>query len=296
MTADIHTIGGGARRKKLGEIFVEQGLLTKVAVQRMVVQARNKGVRFGTFLEHIGLITPEELADGLASQYACRRIRNFARHERPAELLRMIPIEMAVEYAIFPLELEDGMLTLAVNDPTAEKLFAEIARKHDVHVILLVSTRTDINRAIATHYMGRSVAEAGERSILLVEVDELARTIVSDTLRRHGYTVETAPDPAEAFKMIFTCRPMLIITDRIMPKLGKDEFLDTLRNIPEFRFTPVILMTANATPEDEQAAFKKGFFDLIHKPAKVITLLTRVRRAFQHIEHAIGATVVKTNE
>jgi CheY-like chemotaxis protein len=282
--------GSATRRKRLGEIFVEQGVLTTVSVQRMVVQAKNKGVRFGAFLEHIGLITPEELADGLASQYGCRRMRNFARHKFVPELLSMIPIDMAVEHAIFPLELEDGMLTLAVNDPTTEKLFAEIARKHDVHVIRFVSTRTDINRAIAKHYMGRAVVDAGEKSILLVEEDELVRNIVSDTLQRHGYTVETASDPTEAFKLIFTGRPMLIITDRIMSKLGRDEFLDALRNIPEFRFTPVILMTANATPEEEQIAFKKGFFDVILKPAKVITLLTRVQRAFQSIEHSIGKT------
>ncbi len=288
MKPEKETTGGRARRKRLGEIFAEQGLLSETTVQRMVVQARSKGVRFGTFLEHIGLITPEELADGLASQYRCRRVRNFARNKFAPGLLGMIPLETAVEHAIFPLELEDGTLTLAVNDPTMERLFTGIATQHDVHVILFVATRTDINRAIAKHYMGRSVVDGGERSILLVEEDELCRTIVSDTLRRHGYTVETASDPAEAFRMIFTRRPMLIVTDRIMPKLGRDEFLDAIRNIPEFRFTPVILMTATATPEEEQRAFKQGFFDVILKPAKVITLLTRVQRAFQSIEHAIG--------
>ena len=282
--------GGETRRRKLGEIFIERGLLTETAVQRMVVLARNKGIRFGTFLEHIGIITPEELAEGLAEQYQCRKIRNFVRHEFPPDLLRLIPIEMAVEHTIFPLKLEDGKLGLAVIDPTDEKLFAEIEKKNGIRVVLFVATRTDINRAIAKHYMGRNVNDSSEKSILLVEDDELIRNIVSDTLRRHGYTVETAPDPMEAFKIVFTHKPKVIITDKIMPKLGGYEFLDAIRNIPEFRFTPVILMTANATPDEEQTAFKKGFFDVILKPAKVITLLTRVQRAFQSIEHSIGNT------
>ncbi len=281
MTVDTQNTGGGSQRKKLGEIFVERGLLTEVAVQRMVVRAKDKGLRLGAYLEHIGLITPEELAEGLAVQYNCRKIRNFARHEFPQELLNMIPIEMAVEHTIFPLKLERGMLGLAVIDPTTDNLFANIAKKYNVRIVLFVSTRTDINRAIAKHYMGRNVVDSGEKSIIVVEDDELIRTAVAATLRRHGYTVETAPDPMEAFKLIFTHKPNLVITDKIMPKLGGYEFLAAVRNIPEFRFTPMILMTANATPDEERIAFEKGFFDVILKPAKEITLLKRVQRAFQ---------------
>lgn len=290
MTAKIHTIGSGSQRKKLGEIFVERGLLTETAVQRMVAQARSKNLRFGTFLEHIGLITPEELAEALAIQYGCRKIRNFARHAFPPQLLRMVPIEMAVEHTIFPLKFEEGKLALAVIDPTAEKLFADIASQHNVRIITFVSTRTDINRAIARHYMGRNVIEANANSILLVEDDELIRTAVANILTKHGYMVDTAPDPMEAFKKIFTHKPQLVITDKVMPKLGGYEFLDAVRKIPEFRFTPVILMTANATPDEEQTAFKKGFFDLILKPASEITLLTRVRRALQSSDSAYGKT------
>ncbi|MCM2357543.1 MAG: hypothetical protein NDI77_05295, partial [Geobacteraceae bacterium] len=60
MAAEMHTICDGSRRKMLGEIFVERGLLSEVTVQRMVDHARAKKIRFGTFLEQVGLITPEE--------------------------------------------------------------------------------------------------------------------------------------------------------------------------------------------------------------------------------------------
>jgi CheY-like chemotaxis protein len=284
MTSEIPADGGGSRRKMLGEIFVERGLLTEVSVLRMVDQSRRKKIRLGTFLEQIGLITPEELAEALAVQYQCRKIRNFARHAFSPQLLRMIPIETAVEHTIFPLKLEKGMLALAVIDPTAKKLFDDIAAQHKVSLLIFVSTRTDINRAIAKHYMGREVEDAGEKSILLVEDDKLLRTAISEVLIKNGYTVDIAPDPMEAFKKIFTHKPKLIITDKVMPKLGGYEFLEAVRKIPEFRFTPMILMTAYSTPDEEQVAFKKGFFDVILKPAKEITLLTRIERAFRSID------------
>jgi CheY-like chemotaxis protein len=196
----------------------------------------------------------------------------------------MIPFEMASEHTIFPLKLENGKLGLAVIDPTMTKLFEEISSLHKVQLVIFVSTRADINRAIAKHYMGRELEETGEKSILLVEDDELIRTAISDVLRKHGYTVNTAPDPMEAFKTIFTHKPKLIITDKVMPKLGGYEFLDAVRKIPEFRFTPIILMTANADPDEEHTAFKKGFFDIILKPVREVSLLKRVQRGFHFIE------------
>lgn len=285
MTEESQTVGNSPKRKMLGRIFVERGLLTEVTVQRMVAHAKSKETRFGTFLEEVGLVTPEELAEALAIQYGCRKIRNFARHSYDPQLLRMIPLEMAVEHTIFPLKLENGKLGLAVIDPTTEKLFSEIAAQHNISLILFVSTRTDINCAIARHYMDRDIVAPGKKSILLVEDDELIRTAVSDTLTKHGFSVDTAPDPMEAFKIIFAHKPLLIITDKVMPKLGGYEFLEAVRNIPEFRFTPAILMTANATPDEEQNAFKKGFFDILLKPVKEISLMKRVRRALKSIDN-----------
>ncbi|HEY6837180.1 MAG TPA: response regulator [Geobacteraceae bacterium] len=271
-------------RKLLGEIFVELGLLTEVSVQRLVAHARSKNMRLGALLEVLGLVTDVELAEALATQYRCRTIFDFAKYAFSEEILRLIPMEMAVEHTIFPLKLESGRLGLAVADPSEEKLFAEIAARHGVTMVPFVSTRTEINRAIAKHYLGEKLAESGARTILLVEDDALVRTIVTDMLTRKGYAVETAVDGMDAFRKIFIHKPKLVITDKVMPKLGGYEFLAAVRKIPEFRYTPMILMTAAATPDEEKEAFEKGFFDFILKPVKEIGLLTRVGRAFQSLE------------
>jgi CheY-like chemotaxis protein len=288
--AAIHAFPGPGdpSQKMLGSILQEKGLLTGVSIERMVERAKTKGMQLGPFLERIGLITPEELADALATVYRCRKIFDFARYKYHPMLLRTIPIEMAVEHTIFPLKLEDGKLGVAVLDPAIEPVLKKIAERINVQVIPFVSTRTDINRAIARHYMGRKISAVNEKSVLLVEDDALTRTIVTDILTRHGYSVESAPDGMEAFKTIFTQNPGLVITDKVMPKLNGYEFLQAVRNIPEFRFTPVILMTANATADEERVAFEKGFFDLILKPIKEIGLMTRVRRAFQAVEGLYG--------
>jgi CheY-like chemotaxis protein len=288
--AAIHTFPGGddQAQRLLGRILMERGLLTQVSLDRMSESAKARGVQLGPFLERVGLITPEELADAVAVQYRCRKLFDFAKYKYHPMLLRTVPIEMAVEHTIFPLKLEEGKLAVAVLDPTNEPVFEAIASRLNVKVIPFVSTRTDINRAIARHYMGQTVHAASEKSILLVEDDALTRQVVTDILTRRGFTVDSAPDGMEAFKKIFTQNPRLVITDKVMPKLNGYEFLHAVRKIPEFRYTPVILMTANATADEERVAFEKGFFDLILKPVREIGLMTRVNRALQTTESLYG--------
>ena len=293
MTADIKTLPSPAQqqvRKPLGQIFVERGLLTEVSVQRLVGHAKHKNIRLGELLEVIGLITPDELAEALAIQYRCNKIADFARFSYSSAILRTIPMEMAVKNTIFPLKTDGGKLALAVADPTQEGLFKEIFIQQKLKPILYVATRSEINRAIARHYLGQAITEPKAKTILLVEDDMLVREMVAKILTKKGYTVETAVDGMDAFSKIFTLKPRLVITDKVMPKLGGYEFLFAIRNIPEFRYMPVILMTAAATPDEEKEALEKGFFDFVLKPVKEIGLLTRVQRALQSSESLYGKT------
>lgn len=293
MTAPIPTLASSnpqPARVPLGQIFVQQGLLTEVSVRRLVEHAHSKNIRLGELLEVIGLITPDELAEALAAQYRCKKINDFAKFAYPSAMLRTIPMEMAVKHTIFPLKMDGDKLALAVADPTMEELFTRIARENSVKTVLFVATRSEINRAIARHYLGQALADSGTRSILLVEDDMLVREMVARILTRKGYTVETATDGMDAFSKIFTLKPKLVITDKVMPKLGGYEFLFAIRNIPEFRYMPVILMTAAATPDEEKEALEKGFFDFVLKPVKEIGLLTRVQRAFESSERLYGKT------
>lgn len=291
MTADVKPIVTPSQaRKPLGEIFVERGLLTRASVDRLIAHAKSKNIRLGELLEVIGLVTPEELAEALAIQYRVRKIGDFAKYNYQANVLSLIPLDMAVKHCIFPLKLDDGRLGLAVADPTTDSLFAGISKQNNLKLVLYVATRLDINRAIARHYLGQTIGGGASKTILLVEDDQLSREMVSKILTRQGYQVETALDGMDAFSKIFTLKPKLVITDKVMPKLGGYEFLFAIRNIPEFRYMPVILMTAAATPDEEKEALEKGFFDFVLKPVKEIGLLTRVKRAFASREALYGKT------
>lgn len=274
------------QRKRLGEIFVERGVISQKTVDRMLVRAKQLGKRFGTVLEELELVTGEELANALALQHGCKVVANLTQIRIPAELLTLIPVNMAMSNYIIPLRQEKGQLALAMADPTDTRVIDNIAVNNNLRIIPFVAPKKEIHAAICKHYLGKAAAVSDLRTVLIAEDDKLILSILGDVLAKAGYRVVTATDGMEAFKAVIAEKPHVIITDKEMPKLGGYGLLDAVRNVPESMFVPVILITGNTMNAEEEAkAFDKGFFDFIVKPVKDVTLLSRVKRAFYFHDH-----------
>jgi len=273
-------------RKKLGEIFVEQGIISAKTCERVLQRAQQLNRRFGSVLEDLDLISGEELASALAAQYGCRPLSNLARLRVPPELLKLVPFEAAMQHLIFPLKREGDRLAVATADPTESKALSNLAADSGLQIIPFVATRQEIREAISRHYLGKPAARPDSRTVLAVDDDGIVRTQLSESLGKAGYRVVTARDGMEAFKLVISESPHVVISDMEMPKLDGYGLLNALRNIPETSHIPVIMITGRARNEEEELkAFQKGFFDVIMKPFTQASVLARVRRAFHFYDN-----------
>jgi CheY-like chemotaxis protein len=272
------------KKKLLGEIFVETGILSQKTVERMLVLARRVDKRFGTLLEDLGLITGEELAAALARQYSCRVAGNFAGYPFPPEVLACVPAEVAMQNHIFPLKLDGNRLALAMADPTDTKVVRNIASDRKVSITPYIATRKEIYAAICRHYLHRELCDSEVSTVLVAEGDKLVSTMFKEILTRNGYRVVTAVDGFEAYKAAMTHQPQVVITDLMLPKLDGYGLFNSLRSNPELQGIPVILVGTSIGPDDEVKAFERGFFDIIQKPVREATLVTRLKRALQFQE------------
>jgi len=268
-------------RKKLGEIFIEGGVLTEKTVERMLAVSKRLNKRFGTVLEDFELITGEELAAALATQYGCRVASNFAGYSFSAELLGTISVDVAMQNHIFPLKLENKRLALAMADPTETRVVRNISANQGLTITPFIATRKEIYAAICKNYLQKEVSLSAAHTVLVVEDDKMIGTMFGDFLSRQGYRVIFAADGLEAYKAVLTEKPNVVLTDLMMPKLDGYGLFDALRTVPELASIPVILITSSMRPEDEVKAFERGFFDFIEKPVREGTLITRVKRALQ---------------
>jgi PleD family two-component response regulator len=271
-------------RKRIGEIFIENGLITDKTLQRALTRAKRQKKRIGFILEEIELITRDELAKALADQFGYRVIVNFAHFRFPAELLDIIPVDMALQHLLFPLKIEEGKLAIAMADPTDTKILHEIISNHGLKIIPFVATRQEIITAINKHYLGKAPDAQHDKTVMIAMYDRFAAGTLRDILVKERYHVILASDGMEAYKYTLSSAPHVIITDRDMPKLDGYGLIDALKSIPETREIPLLLLTATINGEEEARLFQKGFFDFMTKPVRGATLITRVKRAFESLE------------
>lgn len=272
--------------KRLGEIFVEHGILTRKTVDRILERSQALRRRFGEVLEDMELITGDELAAALAIQYGCKVVKNLSVMSISPQVLQLVPVGVAMENLILPLGLESGRLAIAMADPTLSRVTENLAADNGLKVVPFTASKRDILAGICRHYIGREPNTPTQRTLLIVEDDKLMLTMLNNILSGEGYRILTAGDGMEAFKTVIAEKPHVIITDKELPKLDGYALFDALAKVPETRFIPVILITGTAMkPEEEAKAFDKGFFDFIIKPVSPITLKSRVKRAFQFYDH-----------
>jgi two-component system, cell cycle sensor histidine kinase and response regulator CckA len=117
----------------------------------------------------------------------------------------------------------------------------------------------------------------GTETILLVEDDEMVRSLVRDTLARDGYKVLDAPDPVEARRIAdsFRGRIHLLITDVVMPKISGRELAEQLtRRRPEMK---VIYMSGYTDSAIVNSGILQKEVAFLQKPFTPDSLMERVR-------------------
>lgn len=271
-------------KKKIGEIFVENGTITEKTLQRALEKAKKEGKKIGYILEDMGVVTGEEVADALANQYGYQKVSKITSCTFARDLLDLVSVDIALRYLLFPLKKDGNKLDLAMADPTDTKIVSNMAKNNNLAITSYVATRAEIIAAINKHYLGKDPATERRKTVLIVEDNVLASSEAEFTLSREGYRVITANDGIKAFKKAITESPHVILTDKEMPGFDGYRLLESLKSLPETGHIPVILLTASSNEEEEAEAYKKGFFDFMAKPVKDVTLITRVKRAIDTFE------------
>jgi CheY-like chemotaxis protein len=89
-------------------------------------------------------------------------------------------------------------------------------------------------------------------SKLLIVDDEVAiLEALTDILSVEGYEVTTAANGAEGLDHVRKDRPDLILLDLMMPVMDGQEMLRRLKEDPELRATPVVVMSAGRVSKSE---------------------------------------------
>jgi len=114
--------------------------------------------------------------------------------------------------------------------------------------------------------------------ILAVDDSASMRQMVSFTLKAAGHTVMDAEDGQQALNIAKTQSFDLVLTDVNMPIMDGLTLTKELRAIPDYRFTPILILTTEAGKEKKQEGRAAGATGWLVKPFNPDQLLATIKK------------------
>jgi CheY-like chemotaxis protein len=122
--------------------------------------------------------------------------------------------------------------------------------------------------------------EGNSRFLLVVDSDINELYSLSMLLRHFDYNIFTAKTATEAFEIATTAVPALIIIDANLKGINGIELLSQLRQQPRTAAVPIVIKTANMTPQIERLCFRENA-SCIRKPVEEDEFFRAVRAALK---------------
>ena len=128
--------------------------------------------------------------------------------------------------------------------------------------------------------------------ILVVEDDDALGTLLRYNLEREGYAVALATDGEEALIQAEEQLPDLVVLDWMLPRVSGIEVCRRLRQKPQSRNVPIIMLTARGEESDRVRGLDTGADDYVVKPFAVTELSARIRAVLRRLRPGLAEDVV----
>jgi type IV pilus assembly protein PilB len=145
----------GQKRKQLGQILIEEGLITDKELEEGLAHQAQHGGAIGRVLVDLGVVTDNDILLAIAKQ-AGMDIIDLQHLEIPKEVVEMISPSVAQVYRILPVNFEDGLLTVAMADPLNVNAIDDLRFMLNCDVSGAVSNEQAVTEAIEKYYGGET--------------------------------------------------------------------------------------------------------------------------------------------
>ena len=116
------------------------------------------------------------------------------------------------------------------------------------------------------------------KTVITVDDSMSIRETVKMILASAGYQVLTAEDGVKGLQICQQHKADLILSDLNMPNMDGTTLIGKLRALPQYRFTPILMLTTESQDEKKLAGKKAGATGWIVKPFDPAKLLAVVQK------------------
>ena len=147
------------RTKRLGDMFIEQGLITKEQLEEALKYQAVEKDRLGATLVKHNYITEKQLIDTLRLQLGIEYI-DLTKVDITPEMLRYVPKSLAKRMNIVPVRIVKDQLYLAMADPLNFMAVEEARRTSKKRIVPMIASEPAVKRAINILYGNEGAAQA----------------------------------------------------------------------------------------------------------------------------------------
>jgi CheY-like chemotaxis protein len=122
---------------------------------------------------------------------------------------------------------------------------------------------------------------ANQKTVIVVEDEPDAAELFAEMMRVSGYRVLKTYSSTPAISLIAKEQPDVVILDIMMPDISGLEVLRFMRNDPQLKDTPVIVVSARSMPSDIKEGLEAGATVYLTKPVGYLDLRKSVDLVMQ---------------
>ncbi len=141
----------GAGKTRIGEILSKEGQITSLQLDEALRVHRKTNERLSNILLNKGFIDPDTIINVLGRLYNYNVIK-LAQIKPDAQVLKLLPYELAKTSMVFPLELKDKELSITMVEPTDTTAVEILQKKIGTTLQVAVSTENDVIQAYRDFY------------------------------------------------------------------------------------------------------------------------------------------------
>ena len=200
MAPNIQTNGKKQARRpqRLGDLLLASGLITEEQLAEGLALQKGSGKRLGEVLQEHEIITESDLIEALQMQLGIEFV-DLGKINIPTELAQTVPKNIAKQYQVVPVRVFRDELYLAMSDPLNFYAIEEVRKAVRKKVVPMVAMSSAVERSIQILY-GNEGAEAaftstvvGEESAAQAPAIRLVNAIIERAVTEHASDIHMEP-------------------------------------------------------------------------------------------------------
>ena len=147
-------------KKRLGEMLVDEGIISEEQLQEAMHEQKIKGGRLEKILISQGYVTQDVIMAFVGTQLGIPHVSLTEIGEIPNDVVFSVPESIAINHILIPIVKKDKRLTVAMADPLNVFAIDDIKMMTGFDVDPAIASETEI-KAMQAKYYGSAAAAAG---------------------------------------------------------------------------------------------------------------------------------------